>query len=429
MVLKKVNRAFILALAMCLIISPLFFMSACGMPNYDNLVISNWENYTGLGVGTVSDGSSSSTTLSLSSVSASSGSKKGRLFGVNKDGNYEEITFGNENGSTTQQTMNIVNFKTTELFTFVQFRTDEMTSIGDFYSQPPYENYPLYLIDNKTGKMYNLGEQFNVIHIAHLNELVTSNAKAYMVASTLENRLEEKLFSFEIENGQLKISELFDTETLNGSYLVDNYDNVFIGDWSADNQLDSTFIYKDGQLKNFEYSIFKAANGLVYSEDECQVVNAQGEKENSTCTLPTKEYFYNTDLITTIGNTKYYLIYDTYTRFCDSVAKITYLDETNFMYQKIDLQDYTEKYVIANDRVYFLDNNEIFYVNCDTGEKTTLRANYAFSNIYSDNQGNIIFEGLDFNLNSVRGMITADDQITENIINKGYDVYYIAPIN
>jgi len=84
---------------------------------------------------------------------------------------------------------------------------------------------------------------------------------------------------------------------------------------------------------------------------------------------------------------------------------------------------------VANGNIYFLDNNEIYYISIETGGKAILSTSYIFYNIWSDNMGNVSFSGVGSTLNDVVGSINSNNEVTTNVFDNGYQVIYVSPIN
>jgi len=117
----------------------------------------------------------------------------------------------------------------------------------------------------------------------------------------------------------------------------------------------------------------------------------------------------------------------------NKLFKVETINETQFSITEITLEDYESgsfaKLVVANDNIYFLDNNEIYYISIETGEKTSMSTSYIFYNIWSDNMGNVLFSGVDSTLNDVEGSINSNNEVTLDVFDNGYQVIYVSPIN
>lgn len=191
---------------------------------------------------------------------------------------------------------------------------------------------------------------------------------------------------------------------------------------------------------------FKAANGIVYfkSTDSsvCKRFDAQGNLVNSTFVPPTEVYyddFMLNDLdqpylIKAAGNTKYYMGEN-----CRSLHKFTFASDDTFTYENIvlDNEEASETYgnmkmyVFANDRLYFLARNSLFWCNIDTGERHTVSNGYRYKTLTAGLDGKLYFTGVNSGLDDVYGIILPDDSVevrTEKYAPQ-YDVVYVNPIN
>lgn len=108
---------------------------------------------------------------------------------------------------------------------------------------------------------------------------------------------------------------------------------------------------------------------------------------------------------------------------------MTFQDDIFYTITNIYLEDYSDEYVVANDRIYFLDQAELFYVNIEDGVKTIVNSEYLFNHISSDSRGNVVFSAIDNNLNVVNGIINSDNTCTVNVSDNGYKISCVNPIN
>ena len=310
-----------------------------------------------------------------------------------------------------------------------------------------FKEYPLYLIDNRTGKMYDIGEK-SEINLSIHQYLVESQISSDSYYTTGKKKTDETdsisdLYRISVENGLLKIEECLDLDKLGYySFIADSYNNLYIGntyqihyvDVGKGDSFNCKYLYKDGTIRPFEHKIYKANNGYVYNYDTNQQVNENGEFVSTNFAPTYKTYFYGANLIYEDENSQYYYrtsgsgTSNTAVNH-DIVYKLTKINDIEFECTPICLPDYEKEYSVANGKIYFLDQNEVYYVDLYTSEKTTLSSNYIFNKIYSDRQGNIIFEGINYNLDDVIGTILPDNTIVEQTFDNGFDVYYLSPIN
>lgn len=423
------------------------------IPSYDNLHIKNWETYSAFGAGFVN--AESNTASAMAAVPQENGKQYTRLFGVNIDQQYEEIKFETNDDEKTEveQQLNVREFSSFKNFSIVLMDTmqvDEITSFqyNNSYFKSNYKNPYLYLIDNKTGYIYSLGV-FNFIYYFDYQIQESSNSLYFLGLSDEEEIVIDGcptnwyIHKLSIENSSLKIEKIICPykifHDITSQYIVDCYNNLY---FLADND-NTTYIYTNGELKSFKHNITKAMNGRIYVIDDNMhtYVNENGELTTSDFDIPTTYLFNNNNLIKTSANTLYYYCgngstnqlayfynnHDTLTPKT-TIYKINFINDLEFTYEEINIES-TNKYVVANDRLYFLNDNEIFYVDIQTGYKTALITDYIFSNIYSDNRYNILFEGVDSHLNNVSGTITKNDEISLEIQPHAIRVIFIQPLN
>ncbi len=439
---KNLTKYIVFFLIAIMLVSTAFVFSGCNRPNYDNLSIKNWDNYVAIGAGTISQSSQTArvaTTASMSNgVYATNNTQDTRLIGLTTSGIYQQIEFADANGNTTTQTMSVVNYKAFVPMTFVQFTEGAVAEVGDFSNYVNFEYDPLYVIDNFTGKIYHLGEHFYQLRLGYTDETIASNDAVYLQGVTLDDTSNgytygegatDYLYKLSFSDGNLVVEKCIDNSKLNySSYLVDKYNNVFL----TDSNNDAKYLYREGTIKIWEHSIYRGMNGIVYSGS--QWVNAEGELESATFVPTTTTYFPGSDLIYQNGNEFYYYRQKFTSNYDErnTIHKITKIDEVQYEYTAITMQDWSDDYAVVNEKLYCLDidENEIFYIDIPTGQKYLIpNNNYVFNKIYADKQGNIIYEGVNLNLDNVTCTITPEGNITENVVDNGYQIFYITPIN
>ena len=104
----------------------------------------------------------------------------------------------------------------------------------------------------------------------------------------------------------------------------------------------------------------------------------------------------------------------------------------NFKYEEIkpDLKDAkSPQCVITNDSIYFRLSDKILKVEITSGKTETLASDYIFTDIKTDNLGNVRFRALDSNAQVVNGIIDNLGNITTTVQPQKYEVYYIKPLN
>ena len=188
--MKKIATSFVMCLLFVFVaLSPLL-MTGCGGKNklnWDGLSIVGYKNYESIGaVSFAEDGSGSV-------VSANKKHDNVKLGGKKKDGKFEEVKFEDEDGDVTKQKAKLRHFDAYTRFSFLSFTTNQSCEFvaqnkykyavaseeGIFhygyertYWEDESETY-LFILDNKTGKIYDTREIYKAIAAESLGMLGT----------------------------------------------------------------------------------------------------------------------------------------------------------------------------------------------------------------------------------------------------------------
>lgn len=441
--MKKSIICFILIC--CMILPCTIFLFSCSYNNdLNNAVIANWNNYTHIGAGIISEQETNTYGASRKATTVSKSSKqtkrkgKAKLFGITKDGEYEVIKFKDENDKEKEQTLYLSGFSACENFTFISYSTNQVNSIGNFDTNAARQ----YIIDNKTGKLFRLDNIFESMFVFGARGWGESENAFYCLADKHSDPYTgyTSIYKISLENEELKIEKIFDQSTLTAfdtDFIVDKYGNIF-----AKN---GKFIIKSDRTIHTlnSLTLFKALNGLVYAGE--QVFNEYGELVDSTFVpeklqfseVTTNTYETKNDYLAKQDEDTYYYFIDNPETFVQNfkskLYKITFINEIEYTVENIALEGYAaglwNKTLVENDRIYYLSNGEVGYCDILTGAATVLTKDYLFNDIWTDNKGNVCFSGLNSTMDSVQGIIHEDDSITVGIFSNGYDVIFVKPIN
>lgn len=429
------------------IFSSAIFLSSCGSSNDEDLTIKNYSDYISISAGIENSNYSASNKVKT----MSSSNQKPQLIGQRKDGTFEKIKFVDDKKIEASYGIRAIqNLGDFVLIQYYKYESGETISVYDTICFQParINTYITFALNKTTGKMFNITKyaitagawqsQFGCSEcIANCYGYASFDNGFYAVGHKYLTNEHCFILKFTQVNDELEVKEVVDTQKLNTrQFFSDKYGNLF-------DTLNNRMITAQGILKKDISSDVKLAmNGIAYLGN--QWFNAQGELEEATFvpenfinpTLGISSYYYEDrfygfyDLITKDGQTEYYRM----TRSQDNqdkIYKFTFTNEIEYSVEIITLEKYekNDNGLIMGNKLYFLNNNEVYYVNIDDGTSKTLSSNYAFSKIYTDNQGNVIFEGLDENLNDITGIINSDDSIKIGVTPKKYNIYYIEAIN
>jgi hypothetical protein len=367
-----------------------------------------------------------------------------------KDGQFEEVTFVDEDDNIQTQTYNVSDFKSSSLITFVRFQLGETSSIGSF-TFSYYIKDKIYVIDNTNGKLYDISGKFYDLNIKEWSEEFNSNSCAYLKGAQLEEEeITSYIYRFSFSENSLKIEQCINLSKMPTKiFMVDKFDNIILG---IKHHGTSRYLYSKGEIEKFQHYVYKGIDKIFYIcpkdissllhrndqtiQYDIKFINKNGTIEDCNPAPLTPAYLIDDYLIKKVDNVSYYLPQEKYGYLYyeyDGIVKITKNGDI-YTAESIPLPegslgvDVTR--ILGNDRLYFLKESEVYYVEIETGEKFTLINNeYIINKIYSDNQGNIIYEGINKYQDDVIGMILPDDTITETVTKTNFEVFYLQPIN
>lgn len=434
-------------LAIVIIVSAVFFASCANddssenkiSQNFSGCTIKNWSAYKSFGAGFIN----SKITRSARDADESSAIEVAKLVGLTEDGVFETVTFVDETGNPVTQQMYLAGFKAFSKYTFLAFSDTNPSEIGAFNNiGPSILEYVLY---TPTGKIYSL-EDFEFINLFTMNCFDESDDAFFFYGKLKTDTRYDYIYKISVENDVLKIEQKIDTSKVNGWFCMftDRYGNIY----SAGNNIgrEPNYILKTGgTLEKLSGTYHKAINNIVYSDDNW--IDAAGNLVSADF-LPSDSFY--TGCATEPGSTPYtFLIlqkendYYYYLSATDAISssdvnsiiyKIHFTDDNriSYTYSEIQLEDFVaHNFVVANERLYFLKDDEIFYIEIenDTGAKHTLASDYFFKTITTDNIENIYFTGVDAKLNDVSGVIDVDNNISINLTERKFNVVYLQPLN
>lgn len=438
--MKKKILSFVLAI--CLIIPCCVVLASCSnkQQNYNKLSVKDWNSYSQICAGYVSKSlDSGNEAISNKTVvyADSNSDKTPKLIGLKDDGSYQPITFIDDNNSDVKQNLYLCGFQTFSNFTFLRYDTTCPTKISNYYNNCSGDGYAL---SNKTGKIYKLEYDINIYTSGVWDESLD--------AVFALNQQDKKIVKLYEQNEQLVIKEIFNMSSLTGfgsTYFVDKYGNIFSGN--------KKYIIKTNNrmelLSESGLDLYKGINGIVYCENKC--FDNSGELVDASF-VPSNRYNFtigsqccrqrNNNLLKSSANTYYYYengdaYYETNgTNFVgDRIFKVIFTSEVEYSIKEILLEDYEHTSdnpdisVFANDKLYFISSNEVYYLNIESGAKTTINSSYLFNKIWSDNKGNVCFSAIDSSLNSISGIIKSDDTTDITTTTTNFDIKYILPLN
>lgn len=399
-----------------------------------NATIKNISSYKSIGVGTIG-------TLNKGNLRARmNGFEYATLLGLNSlDNMFELLRFTDEAGIEVENNIYVSQYIAFSDFIFCVLSEEKSPFVGGFETFTPGIN--VYLINKQTGRLYLL-ENFDYMAMCY-NYYDESQGKICFLGRKIGDEASSlNIYMISFENELLKLEN-----------FVNNIDKI--PNWSPEITLDRFGNLYDGNFnyvvtknreikpinKNNMFGIKKAMNDIVYCGDKQfdengELVDASFIPDSSfSCNNgelgePRDEFVVKRD-----GLDEFYYLtrpegmrtgYNSYI-----ITKISYVDSAKLEYSvvTIPLEDQSSKFVVANDKIYFLKPDELFYVSIETGKKTSLVSNYLFNSI-SRNSNGISFTGLDSKMNDVAGIIDFDNNVITEISEdeRVYDVLYITPL-
>ncbi|EID84862.1 hypothetical protein MSI_16450 [Treponema sp. JC4] len=405
--------------------------------NLANFHVANWSKYTAIGAG-IEKHSSSRAVISIEPVS--------RLVGITEDGIYETVTFNDEEGNLVEQKMNLAGFKAFKKFTFIAFSFEDVKEIGAFNNRGP--NTPDYVLYNPTGKIYSL-DMFEDINLFTHSVYDESENEFFFYGRTKnDNSSESWIYELSVENEKLAVRKRIDTEKINGWRMLaaDRFGNLYsyTNNWDFFNYI----LTKEGELKTLDGGFYKGMNNIVYELQMNEWNHPEGYKSNwinnegilEPASFIPENYFYNGISYTDAETYKTRILKkENYSYYVDwptegmKIIEIAFLDDEgiSYSYKEVLLPFATGTYLVANERLYFLDNDKIFYVDIKKmdGVKHTITSAYFFKTITADKLGNIYFTGVDSKLNDITGKIDISDNVEVTTTETSFEIIYLNPVN
>lgn len=405
--------------------------------NLANFHIANWSKYKAIGAG-IEKKSSSRAAISTDPVS--------RLVGITEDGIYETVTFNDEEGNLVEQKMNLAGFKAFEKFTFIAFSFEDVKEIGAFDNRGP--NTPDYVLYNPTGKIYSLDMFEDINLFTHSVYDESENEFFFFGRTKNDNSSESWIYELSVEDEKLAVRKRIDTEKINGWRMLaaDRFGNLY----SYTNNLDffNYILTKEGELKTLDGGFYKGMNNIVYELKMNEWNHPEGYKSNwinsegilEPASFTPENYFYKGISYTDAETYKTRILKkENYSYYVDwptegmKIIEIAFLDDEGicYSYKEVLLTFATGTYLVANERLYFLDNDKIFYVDIKKmdGVKHTITSAYFFKTITADKLGNIYFTGVDSKLNDITGKIDISDNVEVTKTETSFEIIYLNPVN
>ena len=480
-------------LAVCALCSGFALTSCDSERKKLDLTISNYAEYDGLMAGVPSDSYVSPAAKTVFRAEAYKDEKKKmpKLYGRRKDGSYEQIEFEEENDITTKY--GLYNIQQVGGFIFLIYAKNYTREYGipnGFYSDCNPEQY-CFLLDTRTGKLFDMSEyRFCGLGRSQCG-MVNGELYCKMPFSVSDAYFRYYLCKISVNGNELSIERIIDLEQMSEFeyFSLDKYGNIFsergqknyiYNRFGIVKKLDQPFLIAANGIAYLEKQTIDEETGETVSSWG-EWINSEGEKETAEFIPEGLSWYREGNYLQTIGYFDYRIScirelgfgidfidynmgwggdgsekFDDYGKYLyqedntyyglnqnddgyygnKAIIKYEFIDDVRYEVEFIDLEK-CERYsynggdntVYAGERVYFLNSEEVYYINMKDGSAHTLSSGYIFKKIYSDNQGGIIFEGLDERLNTVTGMIGADDSVTVGITPREYEIFYIASLN
>lgn len=391
-----------------------FFVVGCNSETgKKDLTISNFESYESIAIGISNPQSSLSSFVSTLNTQSDENKNNGKpiLIGKTNDGFYKEIRF--EEDDSFISTYGISAVQNLGQFLFLNYSQDYTGEVSNTINNTSSDLQ--YVLDTKSGKMFDITEEKINLYTSGCYA-VNENAFYSFPSKTNNN----SFYKYSIIDNQLKVQEIFNLNKFKDfGYLkdVDRYGNVY--------STNDYILTVDGKLSKLDDPIILAKNNIAYINNT-QWINSQGIVEkaqfvpNSFINIPEKYCIYKNN------NVQYYRQPDTNDNYSNLIIKYTFDNDIEYEVETIYMEDFEDNSgVVIKNRIYFKSEADIFFINIENGLKTTIISDYFFNKIYSDNQNNLIFEGIDENLNNIVGIINWDNSVTIGITPKQFEIYFI----
>lgn len=414
------KKFLVISFLVCLMIVCPMMVACSGEQLPLSLTIANFDNYQSISVG-VENTQSSRVLLS----NGNNQKRKPHLVGKRKDGSFEKISFEEQkDGQKIVNNYGIVAIKNVGSFFILKYALGYTGEVSNEISSWGSGDI-LYALHKKSGKMFDISN--NPVNVFTRGVYCVSGDDSFFALELLGDK---KISKFSVVDGELEVKEVLDLSKFNAfscQFVADKYGNMF--------SRNGYILTTQGELSVFDTDVKIAKNGIAYVGNKW--VTAEGVLEdaefvpNDMTNLNFADDYYGEEkyLVYQEANTSYYRSTQT-SEQSGKIYKYTFTNEIEYTLEIINLQKYEDKTgVIIKDRIYFLDSTEIYYVNVNDGSFVSISSDYFFNKIYTDNQDNIIFEGIDNYLNDVVGIVSQNDIVSVGITPKQFEIFYISPIN
>lgn len=393
-----------------------------------NLSIANYAHYESIVIGSHNNllDSYSVSTNNKKLAKSQSNNQRPQLLGKLTNGEYKEVDFEEDTDLTSYYAISAV--KNLNDFLILVYSKDYYGDVKTEIQTYSSDDYMLALY-KPTGKIFDITQYKINVYTQGIYSI--SNNSFFTISN--DSRF---ILKFTVINNKLEIKEIVDrtkVSAFNSYYISDKYGNIYSLKGNQDYQY---MITTKGLLKKLDENIKIGVNGIAYINNKW--INAQGELEDATF-IPTDwinplmNNFgfqgYN-NLIYKENNDFYYRLTLSNGEKSNEIIKISFKDDIQYTIEKIQLEKYEkDSGVIVRDRIYFLKDSEVYYVNIKDGSYISLNSDYLFNKIYTNNQGDIIFEGVDNYLNEITGVILQNGSIVIGIEPKEYTIFYVDSLN
>lgn len=452
-----------------------------GIKNFDKMFIANFANYKAIGAGSTDTTAEQILQPQGLQPAAASSNSKHYLVGVDKDNHVERCKASRNKHSkddnkkdddTYEIDYEIRNIYAFTRYTFVEFGEYYNGSIYDFMFN--CENS--YVIDNQTGKFYSLdifdykwsslylGANSYKYEYFSYDEVESDDSVFVTIhGGRTNNDLERSIYKVSVKGEELEVKEVFNYNNSNlgvKNYFVDRFNNLYLMDNSYE-YYDSNRIHdvsyiltSNGKIVkpadigvDAELKFFRSVNGICYAVaserdyynggyyyDYPKYIGADGQAHDNDfdgCGY----FFEKAEKVKTMGNVEYY-IHDKrrseYEPHDYALYKVTWEDDVKFAVDKIEFTPAVtvKDFVATKDYTYIIEEKKVSKIEIETGKVELFDSGkYIFTSIQADYLGNVIFNGIDEDMNQIVGIIINDGVPTILTKPREYQIYYIAPVN
>lgn len=371
------------------------------------------------------------------------------LIGITKEGEFCDILFIDDNGKEIHQTWSLYDIYSIGRFIFITFSND-----GEFcmnYNPQGSFSFELYsgngrvsfLIDQKTGKVYSLEEISQYLDRIERNVAYGHTAYNEDILYVLDEshdgyRQIYSIYKWSFEQERLIVQEVVNSTVLNfydRDIMTDKYGHLYLRqarNSDSPSQMASydLMITNQGRIRYFTHKLGKALNGEVYLYNNGSKVDENGNVVTATDTC---NLFYNgaypyLHYLCKKDGSEYYLEIASLHGGKIYINKVTWMDETNYVSEIVAQGKYDyDKYLIANEKVYFLKDTFLYYYGIDASGR--ILSDYFLSDIKKGYNDTLLFSALDEELNVVEGIVFKDHTILYSTEANNFRLMEAVPIN